>query len=283
MKKMIITALAALFTTSACQAQIKNAKTETVKVNGNCEMCEKTIETAASKKKHSKADWNKDTKQATITYDSTKTSLDAVLKDIALAGYDNQSYAAPDAAYSALPDCCLYTRERPEDKAFATTTNTPDTKQIEDQQQTSAQEQRQLKGMFDAYFSLKDALVQSDAKGATVQAKALETALNKIAMDQLSSGEHEAWMKEMASLKQYAAQIGKGKDLEQQRSSFMNLSDSMYSLMKAATIEEAIYFQHCPMANGGKGANWLSKEQEIKNPYYGAKMLSCGSVIETIK
>ncbi|MBS1644895.1 MAG: DUF3347 domain-containing protein [Bacteroidetes bacterium] len=283
MKKIIITALAALFTTSACQAQIKNAKTATVKVSGNCEMCEKSIETAASKKKVSKADWNKDTKQATITYDSTKTSLDAVLKDIALAGYDNQSYAAPDAAYSALPDCCLYTRERPEDKAFATTTSTPDTKQIEDHQQAPAKKQSQLKDVFVGYFSLKDALVQSDAKTATVQAKALETALNKVAMDQLSHEEHEAWMKEMTSLKQYAGQLGKSKDLAQQRSYFMSLSSSMYALMKAATTEEPIYFQHCPMANGGKGADWLSREMEIKNPYYGAKMLSCGSIQETLK
>jgi hypothetical protein len=37
------------------------------------------------------------------------------------------------------------------------------------------------------------------------------------------------------------------------------------------------------MYNDGKGANWLSKESTIKNPYYGSQMLTCGKTVETIK
>jgi hypothetical protein len=37
------------------------------------------------------------------------------------------------------------------------------------------------------------------------------------------------------------------------------------------------------LANGGKGANWVSKDNTIKNPYYGSQMLSCGKTLETIK
>ena len=44
-----------LLSTTACQSQINNAKTETVKVYGNCGMCETTIEKAANKKKISKS------------------------------------------------------------------------------------------------------------------------------------------------------------------------------------------------------------------------------------
>ena len=112
MKAIILAGAVVLFTATSCQSQINNAKTETVKVYGNCGMCESTIEKAANKKKVSKADWNKDTKMATITYDSKKTTLDAVLKNIALAGYDNQSFLAPDAAYNKLPGCCQYEREK---------------------------------------------------------------------------------------------------------------------------------------------------------------------------
>jgi hypothetical protein len=36
------------------------------------------------------------------------------------------------------------------------------------------------------------------------------------------------------------------------------------------------------MANKGKGANWLSLENKVKNPYYGSRMLSCGKVVETL-
>lgn len=37
------------------------------------------------------------------------------------------------------------------------------------------------------------------------------------------------------------------------------------------------------MANDGKSANWLSKENPIKNPYYDSQMLTCGKTVETIK
>ena len=36
------------------------------------------------------------------------------------------------------------------------------------------------------------------------------------------------------------------------------------------------------MANDDKGGYWLSIEKEIKNPYFGSKMLKCGEVKGTI-
>ena len=69
--------------------QIKNAKTENVKIYGNCGMCKATIEKAGNEKKVANVQWNKDTKMATLTYDSRKTNHDEILKRIALAGYDS--------------------------------------------------------------------------------------------------------------------------------------------------------------------------------------------------
>ena len=84
-------------------------------------------------------------------------------------------------------------------------------------------------------------------------------------------------------LKFDAQHIKENRDPEHQRGHFMSLSKNMYELIKAAKPAETIYYQFCPMANDGKGANWLSKESAIKNPYYGSQMLSCGSTVETIK
>jgi Cu(I)/Ag(I) efflux system membrane fusion protein len=36
------------------------------------------------------------------------------------------------------------------------------------------------------------------------------------------------------------------------------------------------------MANNNKGAVWLSMEEEIRNPYYGDAMLTCGSLIDSL-
>ena len=108
-----------LFSFSSSNAQIKNAKIENIKIYGNCEMCEKTIETAGNVKKVAKVDWNKDNQMATITYDSTKTNQDEILKRIALAGYDSDKFLAPDDVYSKLAGCCQY--ERGNKTAVATT------------------------------------------------------------------------------------------------------------------------------------------------------------------
>ena len=60
--------------------------------------------------KISKAVWDKDNKTAVLTFDSTKTNEDAILKSIALAGYDNEKFIAPDNAYNKLDMCCQYER-----------------------------------------------------------------------------------------------------------------------------------------------------------------------------
>lgn len=110
--------LSALFIFSSCNAQIPNAKTESVMVYGNCGMCEKTIEKAAFKKGEAKADWDQDSKMAQITFDSSKTSADAVLQRIAASGYDSEKFTAPDDVYGNLHGCCQYERPKKNGGAY---------------------------------------------------------------------------------------------------------------------------------------------------------------------
>ncbi len=101
-----------VFAIPSSQAQqIANAATDTVHVYGNCGMCEKTIEKSAFVKGEASAEWDKATDRAVITYDSTKTTVDQVLKRIADAGYDNELYRAPDKVYNNLHGCCQYERK----------------------------------------------------------------------------------------------------------------------------------------------------------------------------
>lgn len=298
-KSILVVAFVVAITTSACEAQINNAKTVQEKVYGNCQLCRTGIEQAAQQKKVSKADWNESSKIATITFDSNKTNVEAVLKNIALAGYDSESFLAPEAAYNKLPDCCKYERfqktamlvpmskdtmgmVKMEDHSNHTMPVAPvvDNKQSESK---DAKEVNQLTAVFSQYFSLKDALVKSSSTGASASAKSLETAIGAVKMELLPTDVHNVWMKVMTDLKQSASRIGKSKDISQQRNSFMGLSTSMYTLIKADNPSQKVYYQFCPMANDGKGANWLSKEAAIKNPFYGAQMLTCGSTVETIQ
>ena len=263
---------------TACNAQIKNAKTETVKIYGNYEMCESTIEKAGNIKKVTKVDWNKDTKLATITYDSKKTNQDEILKRIALAGYDNEEFFAPDNLYAALPGCCQY--ERPK-KIMAPSMNTTSSSSQANTSET--QNANQLQVVFDNYFAIKDALINSDGNLASVKAKELSNAINAVKMETLSATEHSVFMAVKNDLVFDAGHIAESKDANHQRDHFTSLSDNMYKLIKASKQQTPVYYQHCPMFNDGKGANWLSKENSIKNPYYGSQMLGCGKTVETIK
>lgn len=301
----ILMALILLPWFSACTAQINNAKTDTVRIYGNCGMCESTIEKAGNQKGVSKVDWDRDTKMATLTYDAKMTNQSEILKRIALAGYDSDSFLAPDDVYASLPDCCQYERakkapemtmqEMPEmtmqempvkaespglEKNGDTQTNKPP---IKKEVTVQAQEVNALSAVFTAYFGVKDALVQTDAKLTAAKGDVLSSAINAVQMKELPMDVHMIWMKKMDELKQDVNAITKSTDVESQRSHFINVSNTMYELIKVAKYETPVYYQFCPMANDGNGANWLSKEKVVKNPYYGSMMLSCGKVVETIK
>lgn len=271
-----------LFSFSSCNAQIKNTKTESVKIYGNCEMCEKTIETAGNVKKVANVEWNKDSKMATITYDSIKTNQDEILKRIALAGYDSDKFLAPDDVYSKLAGCCQYERVK---KTAIVSTAVIEDHSMHNQENVveTKQEVNQLKTIFESYFALKDALVKSDGKLVSTLAKDVLANINSVKMEKLSSEEHTVWMKVMSSLKSNTEKIVATTIIEKQRVVFMDLSANFYALLKVSKQDYSIYYQNCPMYNDGKGANWLSKENAVKNPYYGSQMLTCGKTVETIK
>ena len=92
------------------------AKTETLKVSGECGTCKKKIETAAKKAGATYASWNVDSKELTVKYNSTSTNSAKIQKTIADAGYDTQDFKASDKAYNNLDDCCQYERTTTTDK-----------------------------------------------------------------------------------------------------------------------------------------------------------------------
>ncbi|GAB3783058.1 hypothetical protein GCM10028818_40200 [Spirosoma horti] len=128
-----------------------------------------------------------------------------------------------------------------------------------------------------AYYQVKDALVATDAAKAKTGAAALVAALGKVDAAKLTAVDKKA----LATAKTNAMAIGKSTSVDAQRKQFEGLSSSMIALAKA-TKPAKTYVQFCPMAAEGKGASWLSNKREVRNPYYGDKMLKCGSVKEEI-
>ncbi|NHN24658.1 DUF3347 domain-containing protein [Flavobacterium jejuense] len=275
---LMLTVMFASFTLS--NAQIKNQKIVSEKILGNCGICKKTIEKAGNMKNIATVEWDKETKMATISYDAKKTNKEEVLKRIALAGYDSNSFLAPDVAYFGLPNCCQYERVS---KTAISEKPKMEMKAMMKEKIKSSENTKPLSNVYSNYFELKDALVASDSKSTAVKANDLLAAVEKVDMKTLDMDLHMVWMKILKPLKEEVKAITTSKNREDQRFQFVDLSENMFKLMKSDKLETTIYLQHCPMANDGKGANWLSKESIIKNPYYGSMMLSCGKTIETIK
>jgi hypothetical protein len=120
------------------------------------------------------------------------------------------------------------------------------------------------------YFSLKDALVASNASNAQKEATTLTTSLKA----------SPAFAKSVT----ICDSIANTNDLAKQRSTFTNLSNELIAqFSKTSLLKGSFYLQFCPMANEGNGGYWLAAEQEVRNPYYGDEMLNCGEVKKTFK
>ena len=93
----------------------------------------------------------------------------------------------------------------------------------------------------------------------------------------------ESFAGEREEMKSMALAMADTKDIEKQRELFSQFTEKVEPLFKESISEGAIYKQFCPMAFEGKGGYWISNAEEIRNPYYGDKMLKCGKITETIK
>lgn len=140
-----------------------------------------------------------------------------------------------------------------------------------------------VKEVASHYFHIKHALVSDDAaeakKGATMMLQVISQFDNSL----LSTEQKAEYSKHIGAIKEHADAIVKGADINAERMHFSELSTHTYELIKAFGTGKKIYYDHCPMAFKGKGANWLNESVAIQNPYMGTKMPDCGSVEQVIE
>ena len=132
-----------------------------------------------------------------------------------------------------------------------------------------------------AYIEIKNGLATDNNKNAAKGGTALVKAFSVFEMTKLSAETHKEYMEIMESAKEHAEHIIKS-DLKHQREHFLALSTDIIDLVALLGTEKTLYKDFCPMANNNKGGFWLSEIKDIKNPYYGARMLKCGSVKKQI-
>lgn len=148
---------------------------------------------------------------------------------------------------------------------------------------TSVEFKNQLKLVLESYLSIKNALVNSSVKESSKNSKLLLENLKKVDMKLVNGESHVFWMVQMKAISENTKGMIEATNISEQRDLFSSLSNTIISTTKSFGVEKGVfYIQFCPMGGNDNGAYWLSKEAEIKNPYFGNEMLTCGSVKETI-
>ena len=141
-----------------------------------------------------------------------------------------------------------------------------------------------MKEMVGQYLQIKNALVNDNGGEAATAGNAFVASMGKMEKTTMSPEKVKIWDDLSDDAKEMAGHIGmNGAKLDHQREHFDMLSKDMYDMVKTFGTDQTLYVAHCPMFNKKKGAEWLSETREIKNPYYGKEMLTCGSIKEEIK
>ncbi len=122
---------------------------------------------------------------------------------------------------------------------------------------------------YESYSAIVDAMVQSDPGAAQNAAQELQKVYEE--------GSENAKISELAS------EMASSEDINKQREIFSELNSAMEPVLKKNIKSGKIYKQYCPMAFEGKGDYWYSNTKNIRNPYFGDKMLNCGRTEETIE
>lgn len=135
--------------------------------------------------------------------------------------------------------------------------------------------------IIDAYLQIKNGLVADNKDQAATGATGLLAAFSAFDMTKLSEDTHMKFMNILETAKVHTEQIVKS-TIDYQREHFEALSTDINDIIILLGTEKTLYKDFCPMANNNKGAYWLSEVKDIKNPYFGSKMLKCGSVKEQI-
>jgi len=130
------------------------------------------------------------------------------------------------------------------------------------------------------YLAVGAALAADDLESARTAAQALGTALADVPAGPLGKGLLAVWREEAGNMREAIAVMRKAEDLESARRPFALVSDALARVLKELghAGPDDLVSVHCPMAFSNRGAEWIQRGEEIRNPYFGAAMLGCGDV-----
>ena len=136
-----------------------------------------------------------------------------------------------------------------------------------------------LTRLYKAYLDLKTDLVNDDFDAAHQNALVLNSVFESISKDVFNEPSDSTWSMYSQALAPHLRLAMEANSIQAIRTVFKPMSATMIALIQVVgPIDVPLYIEHCPMAENNSGADWLSSESEIRNPYFGAAMLRCGEL-----
>ncbi|HBA82886.1 MAG TPA: efflux transporter periplasmic adaptor subunit [Verrucomicrobia bacterium] len=138
----------------------------------------------------------------------------------------------------------------------------------------------QMKQFVDRLAGLADALASDDFDKAQKAAQNVKAVMAQVDMGLLPQTIHEPWMNVLPGMNE----LVQAPDLARMRERFAPFSEAARPLIRALGAENIgpAYVLRCPMAFDNKGAVWVYRTEDVRNPYFGAAMLRCGSTVEAL-
>lgn len=143
-----------------------------------------------------------------------------------------------------------------------------------------------LEPVIDDYLRLQAALADDDFGAAQTEARALLESARKVDPEEhrASARAAEVWTALRTDVEQHANHMIQARDIRGAREGFDGVSKATARVLAhfGNPTDEPLHLAHCPMVFENRGAEWIQRGETVDNSYYGAQMLTCGEIRQTI-
>lgn len=132
----------------------------------------------------------------------------------------------------------------------------------------------QMKPLYEQYLVIQDALSKDTTQGVKAAAQKIAAQAKRLDPSTVT-GEHAAHFKMLPkNIREGALAVAGAKDLASAREAFKALSRPV-AMWAQMSKPEGAYVMFCSMAK----SSWVQTGADVRNPYYGQSMLTCGETI----
>ncbi|MFO7847672.1 MAG: DUF3347 domain-containing protein [Balneolaceae bacterium] len=155
--------------------------------------------------------------------------------------------------------------------------------QLQNQQTTSSLPYNfrlEMENLLDHYFDLKDAITSADTDAARDYSEQLAEATFDAPQDLLEPEDQGFWVGVARIIRTESENLVEEDTIEEQRIYFERISTAMIRMVDEFNpVQYTLYLMECDEAGIGDN-QWLSREEEVLNPYQTNAGSGCGEIEE---